>query len=179
MPRKRQNPDNDRQRIQFAYNADLDSPIGILFQYLLKNERSRNREGKHKGVDAMTAFWKPFAYQEVGEVSEEDLQIIARESIEMLSRQMELICQTFGVERTEALATSNQLKQEIRQAVSEAIQELVVAERIPSSTQTSTLKDALSQGASLLQVEMTETEGVDFDEDALLGNLFDSADVAA
>lgn len=176
MPRKRQNLDNDRQRIQFAYNADLDSPIGILFQYLLKNERSRNREGKHKGVDAMTAFWKPFAYQEVGDVSEEELQIIARESIEMLTRQIELICQTFAIERTETMtSSSSQFKEDIRQVINEALQEWAIG-GIPSSV---AQNNPPTKQQSFSELSLDAVEGVDFDEDALLGNLFDNADIAA
>jgi hypothetical protein len=74
---------NERQRIQFAFNADLDSAIGVLFSYLIKNPKAPSRAGKHKGVDAMLAFWKPFAYQEQGDLSAEEMKAIARESVEL------------------------------------------------------------------------------------------------
>ena len=49
---------SERQRIQFAYNAYLDSLVGVTFNYLIKNPHFPSRVGKHKGIDAMTAFWK-------------------------------------------------------------------------------------------------------------------------
>ena len=49
------------------------------------------------------------------------MQAIARDAIEALTRQADLIRQTFGIERSEA---PSQLKDEVRQAVREALQEL-------------------------------------------------------
>jgi hypothetical protein len=190
MPRKSEPPkggrpldgaEHHRQRIQFAYNADVDSPTGVLFQYLIKNERARSREGKHKGIDAMSAFWKPFAYQEQENLSEEELKAIARECIEQLNRQMALICDTFGLEPPTAATSTVELKQEIRQAVTEAFQQMIVtggmpivAANLPVSP--SSRKSSMEPSASSV---FEESEGVDFDEDALLGTLLDDATIAA
>lgn len=182
MPRRsREAAKGDRQRIQFAYNTDVDSPTGVLFQYLIKNERARSREGKHKGIDAMSAFWKPFAYQEQENSSEEELKAIARESIEQLNRQLTLICDTFGLEPPTAVTSSVDLKQEIRQAVAEAFQQMVITGGMPMVAANSSLAPS-PQKPSMQRPShdaFEESEGVDFDEDALLGTLLDDATIAA
>lgn len=184
MARKR-SPDStsDRQRIQFAYNADCEMPIGKVFQYLLKNDHMPSREGKHKGLDAMSAFWKPFAYQENGQVSEEERGAIARESIEALTRQIDLIRETFSVEKPESSSNTTDLKQEIQAVVTEVVQNLMANGAIPASMTgavvTQSTQTALPpSGRSSINASSTH-EGVDFDEDALLGGLFDNSEIAA
>jgi hypothetical protein len=174
MPRKAQPPKEERQRIQFAYNADIDSPTGVLFQYLIKNERARSREGKHKGIDAISAFWKPFAYQEQGQLNPEELQAIAREAVEQLSKQMLLINETFGLEASTNSKAVN-MKQEIRTAVTEALQQMLASGAFTAVTTTPPEPTKARKQSSSSE----EAEGVDFDEDALLGDLLDDATIAA
>jgi hypothetical protein len=175
MPRKAQPPKEERQRIQFAYNADVDSPTGVLFQYLIKNERARSREGKHKGIDAISAFWKPFAYQEQGQLSPEEMKAIAREAVEQLSKQIVLISETFGLEAA-TQPKSVEMKQEIRAAVTEALQQMLASGAFATVATT----PASSAPSSKRKAESNEDlEGVDFDEDALLGSLLDDATIAA
>jgi hypothetical protein len=172
MPRRRvADRQNERQRIQFAFNADLDSAIGVMFNYLIKNPKAPSRAGKHKGVDAMLAFWKPFAYQEQGDLSAEEMKAIARESVELLTRQAELIAETFGVESPKSGGASD-LRQEVRLAVSEAIQQLVSSGMMGASAQP---LPVVKQNVD----PFGDVEGVDFDEDALLGGLLDDAAIAA
>ena len=45
QPDKRQN----RQRILFSFNVDLESPLGIVFQYLMRNPKLPSQMGKQKG----------------------------------------------------------------------------------------------------------------------------------
>ena len=161
---------SERQRIQFAYNAYLDSLVGVTFNYLIKNPHFPSRVGKHKGIDAMTAFWKPFAYQEEGVLSEEQLRAIAIESVEMLTRQIDLICAAFGLENPQAKAPDN-LKQAIRQAMSETIDTLL-AQPKPLGADQDLVADEFNG-------DRVELGGVDFDEDSLLGNLLDDATIAA
>jgi hypothetical protein len=171
MPRRRvADRQNERQRIQFAFNADLDSAIGVMFNYLIKNPKAPSRAGKHKGVDAMLAFWKPFAYQEQGDLSAEEMKAIARESVELLTRQAELIADTFGVDSPKASGSGT--SQEVRLAVGEAIQQLVSSGIMGASAQP--LPVAKQNIDSFGDIE-----GVDFDEDALLGGLLDDAAIAA
>ena len=161
---------SDSQRIQFAFNAYLDSVVGMTFNYLIKNSRFPSRAGKHKGVDAMMAFWKPFAYQEQGNLSEEELRTIAIESVEMLTRQRDLICAAFGLETPHAKAPVN-LKQEIREAMGEVIQALLAKPEFPIPTQGVPVDEPNHNQA--------ESEMVDVDEDSLLGSLLDDAEIAA
>lgn len=169
MPRKRSSDSpHDRARIQFAYNADLGTPIGEVFRYLLKNDQLPSRQGKHRGLDAMLAFWQPFAYQLSDQLSDEEKERIARESIDALTRQVDLIRETFGIEAPPAESGMNpaRFKQEIRSVVSEVVQEFVAVGAFSAATQAT---QSMPEGS----------EGVDFDEDALLGGLFDNADIAA
>lgn len=173
MPRKPQPLKEERQRIQFAYNADVDSPTGVLFQYLIKNERARSREGKHKGIDAISAFWKPFAYQEQGQLSAEEMKAMAREAVDQLSKQIVLISETFGLESpTEPKAVD--MKQEIRAAVTEAMQQIMASGAFAAATPSEPPKARKQSSGS-----SEESEGIDFDEDALLGSLLEDATIAA
>ena len=190
MPRKRSpESQNERQRIQFAFNTDVDSPVGVTFQYLLKNEHARSREGKHRGVDAMMAFWKSFAYQDQGNLSEEELQAIARESITALSRQIEAIQSAFGLEDSEFASPVNSLRQEIQQAVREAIQELLlkagVRSLLPIDGSTNSIENSIEStietfsGQDSVEDSVEEKEGVAFDEEAVLGTLSDFGSLVA
>lgn len=178
MARKRSpNSTNDRQRIQFAFNADRDTPIGKVFKYLLKSDKLPSRKGKLKGLDAMSAFWRPFAYQEDGQLSDDEKKAIARESVEALTHQMDLIRETFDLENSQA---SSEFKAEIKAAVTEAIQEAMASTSVSRS-----LSVHGNAPSSHLNTTVTSsptpssTEGVDFDENALFGELFDESDIAA
>jgi hypothetical protein len=162
-----------RQRIQFAFNADADSVVGGVFQYLIKNHCFSSREGKRKGIDAMVAFYKPFAYQNRGEVDEGKLQAMAQDAVEILSRQIELLCGKFGVERPAAIAPD--LKAEIKQAIAEVL----IAETIRMYQEAPELQPMGTISESLLISELEAEEGVDFDDDTLLGDLHSSAEAAA
>lgn len=171
MPRKAgTGTKSDRQRIQFAYNADREMPIGVVFRYLIDNPRLSSREGKHKGLDALSAFWKPFAYQDCTDMSEDELKVLAREAMEALSHQMALISSTFEVEmpETELGPPQEQLQALIQQAVTVAMLNLVESGAIA-------MPQASRQGTAL----PSAPEGVDFDEDALLGGLLDEQDKVA
>jgi hypothetical protein len=162
-----------RQRVQFAFNADADSVVGTVFQYLIKNHRFSSREGKRKGVDAIVAFYKPFAYQGSA-VSEGELQAIARDAVELLSRQIELICSSFDLERsgTQSQPFSwNDLKAELRQTLSE----LLAAEMLRVHQES--VESAIAIPDSLFAP--TADEEFNFDEDNLLGDLCSNAEAAA
>jgi hypothetical protein len=172
MPRKVGSGKGDRHRIQFAYNADREMPIGVVLRYLIDNPQFTSRDGKHMGLDAMAAFWKPFAYQEFTDASEDDLKRIAREAIEALSAQIALISSTFDVEPPplNAEAQQEQLKGLIQQSVTEAMLTLVESGAIA-------LSPSGQQGKSSRPSE--PLEGVDFDEDAIFGNLLENQSTLA
>lgn len=122
----------------------------------------------------MSAFWKPFAYQEQGELDEEALKAIAQDSIEALTRQIDLIRQSFGIERPEA---AGHLKDEIRQALREVLQEMSAGGGISITSQTPPADS--SHLPAIAKPNPAEIEGVDFDEDVLLGDLFENTEIAA
>ncbi len=181
MPRKRSpNSTSDRQRIQFAYNADCDTRIGEVFQYLLKSDKLPSRKGKHKGLDAMTAYWQAFACQENEALSEEEKGAIALESIEALSQQIDLIRETFGIEAPINAVNPAQLKQEMRSVAAEVVQEFVANGAIPASAVENVMTQTANAASTTVAKPATSSdEGVDFDEEALLGGLFDSSEIAA
>jgi hypothetical protein len=108
------------------------------------------------------------------------LKAIARESIEQLNRQMTLICDSFRLEPPTTTSTVD-LKQEIRQAVAEAFQQMVITGGMPMVASNLPLAPS-PQKPSMQRPShdaFEESEGVDFDEDALLGTLLDDATIAA
>ncbi|HHP7244051.1 MAG TPA: hypothetical protein ACFE0H_05115 [Elainellaceae cyanobacterium] len=160
-----------RQRVQFAFNADVDSVIGAVFQYLIKNRRFNSREGKRKGVDAMVAFYKPFAFQDSKDVTDDELQSMAQDAVEMLSRQIEILCGAFEVEHPGAIALD--LKSEIREAIAEALNiQSIRVHNIPSDQTPDAVPD------SHISTQVTDDDS-DFDEDALLGDLCSNAEAVA
>jgi hypothetical protein len=161
-----------RQRIQFAFNTDADSVSGAVFQYLIKNHRFGSREGKRKGIDAMVAFYKPFAFQDKEGIGEEELRAIAQDAVEALSRQIELLCSTFGLERPDAIAPD--LRSEIKQAIAAVLSEKAIqlgyeAPKMPPTV----------IAASLSNMGYPIREEMILDEDALLGDLCSNAEAAA
>ncbi|MEO0490339.1 MAG: hypothetical protein AAFZ49_12385, partial [Cyanobacteria bacterium J06659_2] len=87
-----------------------------------------------------------------------------------LTQQIELICETFGIEQSQSTTITPDLKQEIRQAVSEAMQQLLATGATIPTAQTTT---------PVSSSDIDDAEGVDFDEDALFGDLLDEAAIAA
>ena len=181
MARKRSpNSTSDRQRIQFAYNADRDTRIGEVFKYLLKSDKVPSRKGKHKGLDAIAAFWQAFAYKEKEGVSEEEKMAIAQESIESLSQQIDLIRETFGIEPPVTVTTDPaQLKQEMRLVATQVFQEFASSGAIYALAIENVNTQPTNAVSATTKPDPHNDEGVDFDEEALLGGLFDSSDVAA
>ncbi|MFG6100931.1 hypothetical protein U2F10_01680 [Leptothoe sp. EHU-05/26/07-4] len=175
MPRKRQ-ANTERQRILFSYNADLDKPIGVVFEYLIQNEQIPARLGKHKGLEAMSAFWQPFAYQAMQDLSEDELQGMARESVAALSRQIDLICQTFGIESPQSAQVSPELKQAIQQTMGEVLQQFIVTGVLASQGGD---QQVSAEEPSEVSEAIPQNEGVDFDESTALGELLDESDTVA
>ncbi|MEM9152788.1 MAG: hypothetical protein AAGB19_20345 [Cyanobacteria bacterium P01_F01_bin.3] len=175
MPRKRQ-ANTERQRILFSYNADLDKPIGVVFEYLIQNEQIPARLGKHKGLEAMSAFWQPFAYQAMKDLSEDELQGMARESVAALSRQIDLICQTFGIESPQTAQVSPELKQAIQQTMGEVLQQFIVTGVLASQAagQQVSAEDPIEVSEA-----MPQEDGIKFDEATALGELLDESETVA
>ena len=162
-----------RQRIQFAFNADLDSVVGNVFQYLTKNRCFSSREGKKKGVDAMVMFYKPFAYQGKENVDEEELQAMARDSVAALSRQIEFLCSAFEIERPSVVCP------DFGAEVEQALKNVLTTEAVKMSQEAPELSsiDLPPDPSLLVEVEMDKESG--FEEDALLCDVHINAEAVA
>jgi hypothetical protein len=121
QPDKRQN----RKRILFSFNVDLESPLGVVFQYLMHNPKLPSQMGKQKGVEAIAAFWRPFAFQMQGQVNDDELKVLARESLMTLQRQMELIAEIFEVELPQSEAVTPELEVALERTVERVLQRYV------------------------------------------------------
>jgi hypothetical protein len=97
MNLSRTSPEKNTARIQFAYYAYLQGPMGDVFKYLLRNRAHPTHKGKKMGLAAMAAFWKPFSAQAVLNLSEQEVRAIALNSITELQKQIELIRSTFNI----------------------------------------------------------------------------------
>ncbi len=117
----------DVSRIQFAYYTYVTSPIGDVFQYLLRSTAHSNAQGKRMGLAAISAFWKPFSAQAVLKLSKQEVKAAALASIDELEQQIELIRTTFDVPKR----LSDMTRREIEDMIEESLtQRLTRRERI-------------------------------------------------
>ncbi|NEP19632.1 MAG: hypothetical protein F6J97_22530 [Leptolyngbya sp. SIO4C1] len=171
MPRRRKDSSEEQQRIQFAFNAHRHKPIGKVFEYLLLNEQIPNRIGKQKGLDAIAAFWLPYAYQT--ELGEDNLKAMAQESVTALTKQINQICQTFGIENPQMTQAGPVLKQVIQETVAEVMQHLVVTGA--SAGQVQGASSRVGQATAELASSRAEPEaGIDFDDEMMFGEMDDA-----
>jgi len=85
------------QRIVFSYQAYLLSPLGDIFQYLLRSKSHSSRAGKQMALEAISAFWKPFSAKALLGIGDQEAKVIARRSISELQDQIELIRNAFDI----------------------------------------------------------------------------------
>jgi hypothetical protein len=88
-----------RNRSEFSYKTDAQTPLASVFAYL-NGKLSRSftpREGKQRAIDALLAFWKPYALKANG-AEPENVRDAAISSAEALHRQLQRICADFNVE---------------------------------------------------------------------------------
>ena len=105
---------------------------------------------------------------------------IAQESIESLSQQIDLIRETFGIEPPVTVTTDPaQLKQQMRLVATQVIQEFASSGAISALAIENVNTQPTNAVSATTKPGPHNDEGVDFDEEALLGGLFDSSDVAA
>jgi hypothetical protein len=109
--------DKNTTRIQFAYYAYLQGPMGDVFKYLLRNRAHPTHKGKKMGLAAMAAFWKPFSAQAVLDLSEQEVRAIALTSITELQKQIELIRNTFNI----PTAPQELTKQDIEKMIEDSL----------------------------------------------------------
>ena len=105
-------------RIRFDYYTYLTSSIGGVFQYLLRSSSHSARDGKKMGLEAISAFWKPFSAKAVLELSDEEVKSIALDSIDRLQNQIALIRKTFDLHSDVNAATRRDIEKIVQDSLS-------------------------------------------------------------
>lgn len=80
----------------FRCQPRFKTKYGILVEYL-NEERGCVLSRKERILQALSAYWLPFAYQKRGGLSQRQLQQIAREAIYHLQMHVVHLGQTFGI----------------------------------------------------------------------------------
>ena len=86
----------ERDRCKLTFWAYKDTPLALLFDNLNGRSALPQREGKQRATEAMLAFWKPYAL-EATELDPETVQAAAQNSVDALLRQVQSICDDFGL----------------------------------------------------------------------------------
>jgi hypothetical protein len=88
-----------RSRSEFSYKTDAQTPLAQVFAYLNGKLSSAFtlREGKQRAIDALLAFWKPYALK-ASQAQPEVVRDAAIASVTALSRHLQRICADFNVD---------------------------------------------------------------------------------
>jgi hypothetical protein len=88
-----------RSRSEFSYKTDAQTPLAQVFAYLNGKLSSAFtlREGKQRAIDALLAFWKPYALK-ASQAQSEVVRDAAIASVAALSRHLQRICADFNVD---------------------------------------------------------------------------------
>jgi hypothetical protein len=88
---------NRRKQVNFSFRCQPreGTKNGILLTYL--NEDAADMTRAERILHPLVAFWLPFAYQHCTDVSSDELQRVARSSINLLKLQIEYIEECFGL----------------------------------------------------------------------------------
>lgn len=88
-----------RNRSEFSYKTDAQTPLATVFAYLNGkfSKTFTQREGKQRAIDALLVFWRPYALRANKSASEE-VREAAIASVEALYRQLQRICADFDVD---------------------------------------------------------------------------------
>ncbi len=88
-----------RNRSEFSYKTDAQTPLATVFAYL-NGKFSRTftlREGKQRAIDALLAFWRPYALR-ANKSESDEIREAAIASVEALFRQLQRVCADFNVD---------------------------------------------------------------------------------
>lgn len=88
-----------RNRSEFSYKTDAQTPLAIVFAYLngKLSKTFTQREGKQRATDALLAFWRPYALK-ANKSGSDEIREAAIASVEALYRQLQRICTDFDVD---------------------------------------------------------------------------------
>ncbi|MDV2994918.1 MAG: hypothetical protein N4J56_004572 [Chroococcidiopsis sp. SAG 2025] len=89
------------EQVNFSFRCQpkRDSKYGMLLAYI--NEDSAELTRRERVLNALAAFWLPFAYHYQGEISPEELQRLARSSVYQLQLHVQYLRDTFELSHTE------------------------------------------------------------------------------
>jgi hypothetical protein len=172
-------------RIKFVYNAQFPTATAIVLDYLLNNPHFTSRQGRQKGMDAITAFYRPLAEEARGELTEEQVREVAKHCVELLSKHIDALCSRYQLDRSSSAspmdtstATMGGLQEILMsgfQTIADAIrsQVIVAAPQMPSAEIT-TDSQAIEPAASLFDLE--QGIAMDKSELGLLGMLLDDTE---
>jgi hypothetical protein len=85
-------------RVKLVYNAQIDSPAGMVLDYLLNNSHFTSRQGRQQAIEAITAFYRPLAAEAKGDTPHAELQAVARNCVEVLAKQIDVLCTRYQIE---------------------------------------------------------------------------------
>jgi hypothetical protein len=86
------------ERVKFTYNAQFPAATAIVLDYLLNSPHFTSRQGRQKGMDAIAAFYRPMAEEARGELPEEQIQEVARNCVEVLSKHIDELRKRYRLE---------------------------------------------------------------------------------
>ena len=87
--------DSKSDRVKFVYNAQFPSSTAVVLDYLINNDVFTSRQGRQRAMDAISAFYRPLAEEERGEMSEEQVQAVASVCVEQLVKQIDTLCDRY------------------------------------------------------------------------------------
>ncbi|MDZ4870704.1 MAG: hypothetical protein CLLPBCKN_000092 [Chroococcidiopsis cubana SAG 39.79] len=113
------------EQVNFSFRCQpkRDSKYGVLLSYI--NEDSAELTRRERVLNALAAFWLPFAYHHQGEISVEELQRLARSSIYQLQLHVQYLRDTFELSNTEppVYAFAKSVRNSSRPAVENYVEE--------------------------------------------------------
>lgn len=100
-PESAKQGEGSTEQVNFSFRCQpkRDSKYGVLLSYI--NEDSAELTRRERVLNALAAFWLPFAYHHQGEISAEELQRLARSSIYQLQLHVQYLRDTFELSNTE------------------------------------------------------------------------------
>jgi hypothetical protein len=85
-------------RVKLVYNAQIDSPAGMVLNYLLNNAHFTSRQGRQQAIEAISAFYRPLAAEAKGDPSQAEVQAMAQNCVEVLAKQIDVLCTRYQIE---------------------------------------------------------------------------------
>ena len=167
-------------RIKFVYNAQFPTATAIVLDYLLNNPHFTSRQGRQKGMDAITAFYRPLAEEARGELSEEQVREVAKHCVELLSKHIDDLCGRYQLDRSAAVETPIEPMGGLQQILSNGFQTIADAIRsqvilaAPQISDAEITAQAIESSVSLFDLE--QGIAMDKSELGLLGMLLDDTE---